>query len=93
MYLSKADKDRIDLMLDKVTIVTPQELGYGILKLTMNHLDIATGSLSDNQLTNVLGVMERAKQEFHTRVVAVFETHRRRTTVDSFHEFIRRRNI
>jgi hypothetical protein len=93
MYLSKVDKERLDPLLEKVILVTPQELGYGYIKLTLNHLDLVSGKLSDSQLSNIVGVMERAKTEFIWRVVNQNDLHVRRVTVDSFHDFIRRRNI
>jgi hypothetical protein len=93
MYLSKVDKERLDPLLEKVILVTPQELGYGYIKLTLNHLDLVSGKLSDSQLSNIVGVMERAKSEFIERVVRVNDLHVRRVTADSFHDFIRRRNI
>jgi hypothetical protein len=93
MYLSKVDKERLDPLLEKVILVTPQELGYGYIKLTLNHLDLVSDKLSDSQLSNIVGVMERAKSEFIERVVRVNDLHVRRVTADSFHDFIRRRNI
>jgi hypothetical protein len=93
MYLSKQDKDRLDPLLDRVILVTPQELGYGYTRLTLNHLDLVSGKLSDTQLSNIVGVMERSKQEFIKRIVNQNDVHTKRVTIDSFHDFIRRRNI
>lgn len=93
MYLSKVDKDRLDPLIDKVVLVTPQELGYGYTRLTLNHLDLVNGKLSDTQLSNIVGVMERVKEEFIFRVINQAEIHTRRVTVDTYHDFIRRRNI
>ena len=93
MYLHKQDKDRLDPRIDQVIVVTPQELGYAYTRITLNFLDLVTGRLSDSQLSTVVGTMERTKFEFIHRVVNQNDVHTRRDHVDSFHDFIRRRNI
>lgn len=93
MYLSKQDRDRLNLNLDRVIIVTSPELAYCITRMSLNFLDIATGQLQDAQLNGVLGAMERAKIEFIRRVVNQNDIHRMRANGDIYQDFNRRRNI
>ena len=93
MYLPKQDRERLNLNLDRVIIVTSPELAYAYTRLSLNFLDIATGQLQDNQLNNVLGAMERAKMEFVRRVINQNDIHRVRANGDIYQDFNRRRNI
>ena len=93
MYLPKADRDRLNLNLDRVIIVTSPELAYCFTRMSLNFLDLATGQLADAQLNGILGAMERAKLELVRRVINQNDIHRVRSNGDIYQDFNRRRNI
>ena len=93
MYLPKPDRERINLNLDRVIIVTSPELAYAFTRMSLNFLDVATGQLQDAQLNSILGALERAKLEFTRRVINQNDIHRVRANGDIYQDFNRRRNI